>query len=236
MEDQPIRCFKFMKKKYVQDFLKGKVRIGTMTEFREMDEAEWIADPREGTGTNTMGPQDFSTMSEADRLAMIRRINATNAAYISENTKGFKIEGMHLEYKPVEGHIFCVSIPPFDTARRAMCVDAPPEYRYDACVEILDLRRYMQCLLETGIIGIFRFTEVFEDVALYCPVKYRSRVANLDYENPVTNVAFLKDKKFETQQEGRILFRYNSNHASEPGPFFAYFRVPSGLLREVSVS
>ncbi|MCG7627303.1 hypothetical protein MHM88_05755 [Epibacterium sp. MM17-32] len=236
MNNQRVRCYKFMKKKYVSGFLSGKVRIGTMKQFREMEEAEWIADKGEGTGTNRMGPKDFSSMADFERSNFVRRINQTGAMRIDEGAaKGLKMDGFHIEYKPVESHILCVSLPPFHSAACAMCYDAPEEYRYDACVEILDLEEYIRCLLNTGVIGALKFTDVFADEVSFSPVKYISRSANLDFEEPVRNLTFLKDPKFKPQQEGRLEFKYKSKPATKLGPFSANFSVPRNLLRIVDV-
>lgn len=229
------RHFKFMSKKYVGDFLRGRVRIAHLSYYRKMEGPEWIADKEEGFMSADVRDVDFSKLSAAQRSEMASRINKTKAMRID----GPALQTAHIDVRltmvPRPAYVLCFSIEPFESAMRAMCIDAPDGYRYDACVEILDIAAFCQAILDSGTVGGVPLGPEISS-SMLDSVKYQNRHVDVWQESPPDDPTFAKPAKFSTQQEARFAMYPYSDADINDETIFVDFNVPSGILREIPLN
>lgn len=226
------RIYKFMNKGRVDDFLKGKLRISDLSYYRRIEGPEWIADREEGMMSADIPDLDFSKLSDPDKHVMAERVNKTGF---------FKVEGEALQsagisvkirLAPSPTYVVCFSTEPFDSVMRAMCLDAPRDYRYDACVEILDIGAFCQAILDTGSVnGVPLGPEIASSKV--DKVSYQNRHVDVWHESPPDDPTFAKPTNFRKQQEVRFaMYRYSDSDIRDER-IDVDFSVPDGILREI---
>ncbi len=231
----PPRHFKFMSKKHMGDFLRGRVRIANLSYYRKMEGPEWIANKEEGFMSAEVRDVNFSTLSPIQRSVVASRINKTRAMKIEGPALETALIDVCLTIVPRPAYVLCFSIEPFESAMRAMCVDAPDGYRYDACVEILDIAAFCQAILDSGTVGGVPLGPEISS-SMLDSVKYQNRHIDVWQEAPPDDPTFAKPAKFATQQEPRFAMSPYSDAVINDETIFVDFNGPEGILREIPLS
>lgn len=226
-----MRAFKFMDSNNIDSFLAGKIRLCTLDYYRQMEtDNEWIKDSEEGVehilAENFSFHESFPN-AERDRYKLMQlgvEIAGANLPVVRFSNSTFKIQA------PTT-YIFCVSGEPFDSAAKAMCIDAPVGYRYDSCVEIDDLRTLKASIQQSWVSLLMKFPLVFFGMDIN-RVSYEKRPMQFSEHDSFGVDPFSKPERFRTQQEIRFVLRPK---IKLPSCIFLNFDPPKGLLRRVDV-
>lgn len=227
-----MRVYKFLNSKHVDSLLSGHLRLGSIESFRMMDAPQWIADRTEGTST---GLADISISSDHPDFEKVRTSLGQNrfVQFAPDATfKNFKMANNSFTYLHPPVHLWCSSMEPFEAARKAMCEDAPEEYRYDACVLVEDIELFVKNVGRTGSVDgrpLGDFIRAIKGSA----VKYTKKIYDLTAEVMPPANPFEKPAEYESQNEFRILF---GPKGVLPDVVSVKFRPDDGLLKQVSVA
>lgn len=221
------KAFKFMPKTYLEDFLRGRLRISTLEYFKNMEGPPWIADPDEGLAKIKM---DF-TFKKADPDSSEHRRKLASLGTLVGNADDIQFTNSKIVRESAPTYVFCVSDEPFETVRRAMCEEAPENYRYDACVEITDMETLAGSLGSGVIDDGTRFSEAFNRYA-FGKVRYEKRELDFISDTSLHVNPFLKHQRFAGQQELRLIFEPMK---LLPQNVFVQFDPPAWLFRSIDV-
>ncbi|MBP1859695.1 hypothetical protein [Rhizobium herbae] len=219
--------FKFMSTKHVAGFLNGSVRFSTLDYFRGIEGPEWIRDCLEGITKVEIPSVKFDSRAPdaAEKRMKLFQLGVMIGSGVVEmtNSQSYLI-AHHL-------HVFCFSKEPFETARKAMCDDAPEGWRYDACVEIRDIRAFCEAM-EDGKINGQPFREAIASTLGCRDVRYNKATLAFDMDEEFYVDPFQKPAHFACQQEIRFVIQ---PRAILPPNMYVEFDVPDGLLKQLEI-
>ncbi len=196
----PAEIYKFMPRRYLDDFMSGKsVRVGTLEEFRNAeDHAGTKLDPSEGVLNIGMG-MNFGTLANPIDLSDSKYSSVLD--YVNNNTSmrisGMKNVGPTNNAFSISGpnmHIFCVSyLFDSDIAGRL-------DKKYDVCVKIKNVLAFI-AQLNTSLSLLIN-----TDIGPSCgPVMYDGDDITIESKD-ISIDPFRKDSKFSLDKEFRIVF------------------------------
>jgi hypothetical protein len=188
----PNVIYKFMSSRFSDDFLSGRsVRLGTLGEFRNTELHRLNkGDPNEGA-FNIKGDKPW-TMSPTKHSAMHRALFNVG---LRGTGNQFRNNGIDIRIVEPDCNVFC-------TARsfsEAIAQDLDDEY--DICVEIKNTEAFIQALGD----GIHKSYSSSPGVLAFDPVRYDARTLPPTASSFDRSV-FLKDTKFQKQDEFRIVY------------------------------
>jgi len=171
---------------------------------------------------------NFSLDTEEGKT-IARRLEATSAFGFGPGVKDIVIDVMMVTMHP-EVFIWCFCNPPFESAKEAMCVLAPAEYRYDACIAVADILRFTHHIGRYGTIDGRPIVEVLPRIELDV-VRYQKKDTVVRNEDPAPQSAFVKPEKYAVQQEGRLVFWPTTE--LDQKVLDVRFPIVEGLLRQI---
>lgn len=225
-----MKGYKFLNSKLVDSMMRGRIRLGSLAYYRAMEGPQWVADRNEGVDITTL--KNFSYRRNHPQSELHRRkLSAMGIKTEDNGADNINFIGtVFTEETAPPCHIYCFSLDPFDSARKAMCEDAPQEYRYDACVEIADIDWFCRCVSNGKIDGL-PLSNVMAEL-YHSDVSYEKKVHRFESSEPFSVDPFSKHKQFRYQQEYRLLFLPRK---PLPDHLFVEFLVPPGLLQRKSL-
>lgn len=212
---------------HVPLLLKGQIRLGSFEYYRKLEGEEWIVDRSEGIAEFEVD----ATFDEHSRDANEMRSRFGKLGVVLGHAEGITFQDCKAILEQTGGYLFCCSAEPFEEVRKAMCEDAPTKYRYNACIEIADLNVLMAAIRE-GKVAETPIKERFSSIECR-KVSYNKAPSHFMEANKLEVDPFQKSKKFQAQQEIRILLQSNFECCE---PVIIKFEYPEGLLREISIS
>ncbi|MGH0345471.1 hypothetical protein NKY44_16915 [Sinorhizobium meliloti] len=226
-----MKGYKFLKSELVDSTIRGRIRLASLAYYRAMEGPQWIADRNDGVDTAIL--EKFTHRRTNPEAAFHRRkLSSAMGIKIEGNADNINFAGtVRTETTAPPCHIYCFSLEPFDSARKAMCEDAPQEYRYDACVEIADIDWFCRCVSNGKIDGLPLSNLMAE--LYHRDVSYEKKVHRFESSEPFSVDPFSKHNQFRYQQEYRLLFLPRK---PLPDHVFVDFLVPPGLLQRKSLS
>lgn len=193
-----MKGYKFMMVQHVNGLLQGRARMCSLEYYRNLEGPDWIKDGSEGFAEVKL---DLALASAPHEMRPERDKLSSLGIKIEHGGVGFR--GCVVNLRAPPAYVFCFSLDPFEPARKAMCEDAPPDYRYDACVEIGDVERFCRAMVNGSINGT-SLRDIFEGFK-WDTVRYTKSALNFDQEAEFGVDPFLKTEQFSSQQEFRLM-------------------------------
>lgn len=218
-----MKGYKFLHGKHSRGTLAGRIRLASLASYRAMEGPQWIADANEGVDTAELG-SFYYTREHKDAEAQRKRLMDMGIE-IDSTSSHLYVESFTNKMIAPQCYIFCFSLDPFETARKAMCEDAPEDFRYDSCIEIADIDQFCRCLCQ-GRVDDQPLSSLMSEVC-HREVSYSKEPIKFEGDQAIGVNPFSKPSLFRYQQEYRILF---VPKVSLPDALFVNFTAPAGLL------
>ena len=224
-----IKAYKFMRKEHVKSFLAGRVRLATLDHYAKMEGPEWIADPQEGISSGR-GYLEINS-HDSDVLDKLGRL-PPNFVKLGENAR-LVMHDTVVAYKLPPTFIFCCSIEPFNVVKKAMCEDAPEEYRYDACVCINDVENLFEKIIYAGSLQGTPIVQLFGNAG-HRKVEYDKFIRDHGRDPFKMPSPYEKPTHFSKQQEYRFVMNPKA-HYTLPETAMVEFDPGNGLMHEIEI-
>lgn len=182
--------FKYLKSEHLDAMLnRGKIRIGTLYEYRKAEMPDEVRDEQEGRAMAFTNIPHRTTTQNAPLPGVAREIFdlGPNIELIVEDIK-FEQDG-----QVPNTYIYCLST--------EASLAALNRYEYDYCVEILNIVAFGEYLAEALFLS-GRITNWNVNVK---PCEYRDRVLEVNSDNDYNNIYWLKENRFAHQKEVRLV-------------------------------
>lgn len=197
-----VPAYKFLNNSDVHFWTeKSTIALRKLSYYRKIED-QWIGD--QGEGRTSSFVRDATTSKDREFRARL----AAEGMHI--NVPDVKLHNIHFVKDQPDHFVFCAALDPFNDVKKAMCEDAPPEYRYDACILISNFAEFLINLVETGhIVGS---AESGQPMGKLLPklkvnrVTYDDRDIDLTVRSGHIDPVFVKPASFRGQQEIRVRF------------------------------
>ncbi|RVK73161.1 hypothetical protein CN159_02065 [Sinorhizobium meliloti] len=197
--------YKFLRKEHVHFWQEGSVQLTSVAHYRSFEGDEWIADRKENLAEYFIGSFHLPENPSPEDRRQADKISRAGGR-IAPDAKNISIRNVGIIRSEPDVYALCFSHEPFESARQAMCHDAPPASRYDACLYFPNPLAFVDHLMKTGRVDDQPITRLFNEV-YFSRVEYTKRPIELDNEDFVAFSPFHKPPKFKRQQEFRFIFR-----------------------------
>ncbi|RVL04765.1 hypothetical protein [Sinorhizobium meliloti] len=201
-----MKAYKFLNSCDVPKVMEDNtIKVGGLDYFRKLEGPLWVADPSEGSIIASSGAAHYPGRVPEH---MARRYE-NMGMYFGDSIDVHVVDNGYRD-RIDDLYIFCASLDPFESARKAMCEDAPPDYRYDSCIMIHDVRSFFDHILATGRVKngdqYVPVTQFFKGSQIGRAEYMKRDVFEATREQIPINNPYLKPHELHPQQEVRMVF------------------------------
>jgi hypothetical protein len=198
--------YKFLHSAHLDEVVtRGKIKIGSLSHYRGLEGQQWISDRLEGRVKLNPGAMHLTEHDNPlDRMlpsSLVRRhaVAMNGGEIIIE-------DGVTITIEHPDVFIFSACKGDLESLTEVMCLTA--EDPYDACLNIVDLDLLAHRMLFRGILPAHQNQKMWRFFATFhvCDVSYTTLSRGPELGSSPEAGPCLKDLKFASQQEARIVF------------------------------
>lgn len=205
-----MRIFKYGKKQHLMGLLgMGALRIGTLSDYRKGEHAKGISDALEGTKdiVNKIDKLNISGKDWGDQEKKSAEMLLKFGMHVEPGANVTMVNSTFVKKFELDAFIFCFSIEENPYRRTMRQFEGA-----DFCVEIIEIDRFFN-ELQSIISQVSGAHRVISPQA----VKYKDRSEIYNGVDFGLHPGLIKELSFSPQNEGRIIWEYESeNRGYEP--------------------
>ena len=205
-----MRIFKYGKKQHLMGLLRmGTLRIGTLSDYRKGEHAKGISDASEGTKdiANKIDKLNISGKEWGDQERKSAEMLLKFGIHIEPGATLNVLNTTFVKKFELDAFVFCFSIEEYPSLKTMRQFEGA-----DSCLELIEPDRFFNELKE--IIALVSGAYV---VISAQAVAYKERNEIYNGKDFGLHPGLIKEQSFRSQNEGRILWEYESgNYSYEP--------------------
>jgi hypothetical protein len=201
------KIFKFVGSSYIDEVLKkGTFRISSDSHFRDL-EANALRKRGIGDRLENVSEAVFEGHHLIDDSTAIAPPGVTPGLQFSQP---MRIKNLRFTYEGSSFYLFSMSRGDLISLTRTMCDIPPPDERYDACIQVVSVKKLARAIYDHGVALLETsrapIRKLFSGLVCgrinYIPMSVGGGAPQLHSPSP-----FNKDIFFQNQSEERIVFR-----------------------------
>jgi hypothetical protein len=203
-----MRIFKYGKKEHLIGLLSmGRLRIGTLSDYRQGEHAKGVSDATEGTKTvvNELENSHFHKKGWGDHEINSAKMLADFGVFVGHGADKVSIHGLTiLKGLEVDAFAFCFAFEEYPSLKTMNQFEGA-----DACLEIVEPVEFFN-----EVHAFFTQVSGAHRVISAQPVAYKERSEIYNGKDFGLHPGLIKELCFRPQNEGRILWEYESANQS----------------------